>query len=125
MQQQLPAPPHPRYHPPMADPPYEITGPIERIDERDTLFSREALAPDSAHEAQYHARFPQRAEVDRALARFIEDKMASESPADAWDKAIYGAHFVTTSALALPDMVDGAVTASPLEMPADEAAGRL
>jgi reductive dehalogenase len=109
----------------MTEPPYEITGPIARVDERDTLFSREALVPGAAHEREYHARFPERAEVDRALARFIEEKMAADSPADAWDKAIYDAHFVTTSALALPDMVDGPGTGAPVEMPPEDAARRL
>jgi reductive dehalogenase len=109
----------------MSTPPYEITGNIQRIDERDTLFSREALAPGSAHEQEYHARFPERAEVDRALARFIEDKMAADSPADAWDKAIYGAHFVTTSALALPDMVDGPGEGTPVVLDPKDAAMRL
>lgn len=109
----------------MTDPPYDVTGPVQRIDERDTLFSREALAPGSDHERAYHARFPERADVDRDLARFIEAKMASASPADAWDRAIYDAHFVTTAALALPDMVDGPGQGAPVTLAPGDAARRL
>jgi len=109
----------------MSNPPYDVTGPIERIDERDTLLSREALVPGSEHERAYHARFPERAELDRTLARFIENKMASDAPSNAWDRAIYEAHFVTTSALALPDMVDGTVATTPLEIAPADATRRL
>ncbi len=80
----------------MSDPPYEITGPIARIDERNTLFSREALAPGSRH-----------------------------APDDAWGRAIYEAHFITASALALPDMVDGPGAGTPLDLSPREAARRL
>ena len=106
-------------------PPYEITGPVQRIDERDTLFSREALAPGSEHERAYHARFPERAKVDRELARFIENKMASTRPADTWDRAIYAAHFVTTAALGLPGMVDGPGSGLSVELSPTDAALRL
>jgi reductive dehalogenase len=58
-----------------AGPTYEIEGEITRFDERDTVFSREALVPGSPEERVYHERHPERREVDERLARFILSKM--------------------------------------------------
>jgi reductive dehalogenase len=88
-------------------PTYEIIGGVARFDERDTVFSREALRPGSPEEREYHRRHPERAEVDRRLARFIERKMESEAPQDQFGRAVYEANFIPPAALALPDMVDG------------------
>lgn len=89
------------------EPTYEIEGEITRFDERDTVFSREALVEGSPQEGDYHRRHPERIEIDRRLARFIVSKMEGGGEVDRVARAIYEAHFMPPSALALPDMVDG------------------
>ena len=92
----------------MSDGPgYEIVGKISRFDERDTVFSREALLPESAEEIEYHRLNPDLAEVDTRLARFIISKMEGGEDVDQLARAIYESHFIPPAALALPDMVDG------------------
>ena len=105
----------------MADKPtYETEGEIPRVDERDTVFSREALVPDSPEEREYHARHPEKREVDEALARFILSKMDGKGDAGPLARAVYEAHFMTSAALALPDQVDGAPSGRRVERdPAD------
>jgi reductive dehalogenase len=88
-------------------PTYETEGEIPRFDERDTVFSREALAPGSPEERDYHERHPEKREVDERLARFIISKMDEMGGGEPLARAIYEAHFLTAAALALPDQVDG------------------
>ncbi len=110
--------------------PDEFETAVRRFDERDTVFSREALVEGSPEEREYHARHPERVDVDRRLARFIVNKMAAlegrepggggapgeagGAPGDAGAReaqlgvAVYDSLFVPAAALALPDMVDGA-----------------
>ncbi|MBN1165006.1 MAG: reductive dehalogenase [Candidatus Krumholzibacteriota bacterium] len=88
-------------------PTYEIAGEIGRFDERDTVFAREALVEGSDEELDYHRRHPERAEVDRRLARFILNKLEGSGELDPVARALYESHFVPAAALALPDMVDG------------------
>lgn len=80
---------------------------MTRFDERDTVFSREALVWGSPEEVEYHRANPDKADVDRRLARFILAKMDGGAGVDRFAKAIYESHFITSAALALPDMVDG------------------
>lgn len=88
-------------------PTYETEGEVARFDERDTVFSREALVPGSPEEIDYHERHPEKAEIDGRLARFIDAKMKREAEGDQIGRAIYESHFIPAAALALPDMVDG------------------
>ena len=39
-------------------PTYEIVGPLQRYDERDNVFAREALLPGTPEEREYHSRHP-------------------------------------------------------------------
>jgi reductive dehalogenase len=95
------------YTAPMSGDKKQDLGNIQRIDERDTVFSREALEPGTGAEVEYHTRFPERKEVDEKLRQFIEVKLGGRTPRAVLDNAVYKSHFVTASALALPDFVDG------------------
>ena len=106
-------------------PTYETEGEITRFDERDTVFSREALVLGSPEELEYHRRHPEKAEVDRRLALFIDAKMKRETEGDQIGRAIYESHFVSASALALPDMVDGEPADRTVAWPAQEASERI
>ena len=123
-------------------PTYETEGPIPRFDERDTVFSREALVPGSPEEREYHERHPEKREVDGRLARFIISKMervearggdcgpgtAGEGSADTGGhlaRAVYEAHFLTSAALALPDQVDGEPGEERIEWDPVDAAERI
>ncbi|MBN2069918.1 MAG: reductive dehalogenase [Candidatus Krumholzibacteriota bacterium] len=90
-----------------AIPTYTIEGEISRFDERDTVFSREALVEGSVEEVEYHLVHPEKIEIDRRLARFIRAKMERSSDTDEIARAIYESQFIPSAALALPDMVDG------------------
>lgn len=92
-------------------PTYEIVGPLERFDERDTMFARDALVPGSPEERQYHLIHPELVEIDRRLGRFIQDKIDNppEDPKDPLNEAFYDATFGSVAPLAQPDSVDGPV----------------
>jgi reductive dehalogenase len=98
-------------------PTYELIGALERVDERDTAFAREALLPGSAEEREYHALHPELVEIDRRLSRFIQNKIDAppEVPADPLGEAFYDATFGSVAALAQPDAVDGEVAAYKVE----------
>jgi reductive dehalogenase len=84
---------------------YEVAGRIERYDERDNVFAREALEPGSKEEVEYHKRHPELVEVDREIGAFIQGKRdRSES---GWKKAYYQGAFTPIAHLGLPDCVDG------------------
>lgn len=106
-------------------PTYEIAGAVTRFDERDTVFSREAFVWGSPEEIEYHRINPDKADVDRRLARFIAAKMEAGAGGDRLARAIYESHFVTAAALALPDMVDGVPAAEPFERDPREATGLI
>ena len=89
----------------MADPTYQVVGRIDRYDERNNVFAREALVPGSPEEVEYHKRNPHLIEVDRQIGTFIEGKRdKSES---GWAKAYYRGAFSPIAHLGLPDCVDG------------------
>ncbi len=92
-------------------PTYEVVGTLERFDERDTLFAREALMPGSKEERAYHELHPELVEIDRRLARFIQEKIDNppEVPEDPLNEAFYDTTFGSVAALAQPDSVDGPV----------------
>ena len=100
-------------------------GRIDRFDERDTVFSREALVEGSPAEIEYHRRHPEKKEVDRRLSRFIVSKMEGGEGTDRIAGAIYESLFVPSAALALPDMVDGPASGEPAGWPPREAAERV
>jgi reductive dehalogenase len=108
-----------------ARPTYEISGEVSRFDERDTVFSREALVPGSEEERDYHRRHPERAEVDAKLAGFIVSKMEGGEGVDRVARAVYESNFIPPAALALPDMVDGEVRGDPVEWDPADAAVRI
>jgi reductive dehalogenase len=110
----------------MADrPTYEIVGEVERFDERDTVFSREALVPGSAEEMEYHRLNPHLADVDGRLARFIISKMEGGEEVDQLARAVYESNFIPPAALALPDMVDGQPEATRVDWESSDASARL
>lgn len=100
-------------------------GRIDRFDERDTVFSREALVEGSPAEIEYHSGHPEKKEVDRRLSRFIVSKMEGGEGTDRIAGAIYESLFVPSAALALPDMVDGHAAGEPVAWPPREAAERV
>lgn len=51
-------------------PPYEVVGPLERFDLRDTVASRGALVPGTETYREYYARHPELEEGDRRVRRF-------------------------------------------------------
>jgi reductive dehalogenase len=110
----------------MSDGPgYEIAGKVSRFDERDTVFSREALLPGSPEEIEYHRLNPDLAEIDGRLSRFILSKMEGGEEVDQLARAIYESHFIPPAALALPDMVDGAPESTRVVWDGRDAAARI
>jgi len=106
-------------------PTYRIEGPVERFDERDTVFSREALEPGSPEEIEYHSAHPEKKEIDDNLALFIRRKLEGKSRKDQLGRAVYDAFFTPPAALALPDMVDGDVVEEPVDWDPEEASKRI
>jgi reductive dehalogenase len=98
--------------------PYDIVGPIERFDERDTVFAREALVPGSREEIAYHRMHPGRKEIDDELSRFINDKLDRSAPS--WGRAFYQAGFGSLAHLGLPDCVDGRPLPERWELPSSK-----
>jgi reductive dehalogenase len=92
-------------------PTYEVVGPLECFDERDTVFARESLIPGSPEEEEYHRLHPELVEIDRRLSRFIQEKIDAppEVPKDPLNEAFYESTFGSVAALAQPDSVDGPV----------------
>ncbi len=107
------------------EPTYEIVGELTRFDERDTVFSREALVPGSHEELDYHGRHPERRDVDERLARFILSKMEEGSGGEHLARAVYESNFLTSAALALPDQVDGEPSKGKIEWDPKEASRRI
>jgi len=108
-------------------PTYEVVGPLERFDERDNVFAREAYLPGSPEEREYHARHPELVEIDRRLARFIEEKIDNppEVPEDPLNEAFYETTFGSVAPLAQPDAVDGPVNSYRVEVDPVEMARRI
>jgi reductive dehalogenase len=104
------------------EPTYEVVGAIERFDERDTVFAREALVPGSKEEILYHTRNPHLRKVDRQLSRFIVDKLDRTGPT--WERSYYRTVFDSLAHLALPDCVDGHPSPGHIDIGKSEA-GRL
>ncbi|MBU8921351.1 MAG: reductive dehalogenase [Bacteroidales bacterium] len=108
-----------------AGPTYVTDGEIKPFDERDTVFSREALVEGSPNEVAYHSLHPENIEIDRKLARFITLKMEPGGSDDLLADAIYEAHFKSSAALALPDMVDGEPALEKADWSPAEAAAKV
>ena len=107
------------------EPTYEVVGEISRFDERDTVFSREALVPGSVEEIEYHRLNPRLAEVDSILSKFIISKMEGGEDVDRLARAVYDSQFVPPAALAMPDMVDGTPEDTKIEWGPEDAAARI
>lgn len=95
----------------MRKPTYDITGEIQRYDERDNVFAREALVLGSPEEQEYHSRNPHLVQVDREIGSFIHAKR--DRSASSWESAYYQGAFSPIAHLGIPDCVDGV----PLEPP--------
>lgn len=108
-------------------PTYEVEGPLERFDERDTLFAREAYLPGTPKEKEYHARHPELVQIDRRLARFIQEKIDSppEVPEDPLNEAFYETTFGSVAPLAQPDAVDGPVDSYQVQVDLDAMSRRI
>ena len=87
------------------EPTYEVVGDVERFDERDTVFAREALDPDSPEGLAYYTDHPHLRIADRQLRRFIEDKL--DRSRFTWGRASYQTVFSALAHLGLPDCVAG------------------
>ena len=103
----------------MSRPTYEIVGAIERFDERDTVFAREALVPGSDEETLYHERNPHLKEVDDQLSSFINDKLDRSGPT--WGRTYYQTVFSSIAHLALPDCVEGVPSPGHMDITETEA----
>jgi reductive dehalogenase len=97
-------------------PTYEIASELTRFDERDTVFARERLVPGSPEERAYHAAHPELVEIDRRIARFIQTVDRPEESSSQIDAAFYKATFDPVAGLALPDVVDGELASTPVEV---------
>jgi len=109
----------------MNKPTYEIVGELSRFDERDTAFARERLVPGSPEERAYHAAHPELVEIDRRIATFIQAVSQPEEGASQVDGALYTATFDPIAGLALPDVVDGEVVPTRVEVEPAEMAARI
>lgn len=99
------------------EPTYEVIGPLERFDERDTVFARERLTPDSPEAQAYYSAHPKLVRIDQRLREFIQSKeQASPNEVQIVGTALYKAMFGSVNHLALPDAVDGPIAPAPLEM---------
>ena len=98
----------------MSKPTYEIVGPVNRFDQRDTVFAREALIPGSEEEILYHERNPHLKEVDDQLSAFIDDKLDRSGPT--WGRTYYQTVFSSIAHLALTDCVDGERSPGQMEL---------
>jgi len=107
------------------NPTYEIAGELQRFDERDTVFARERLIPGSPEERAYHQMHPELIDIDRRIARFIQKVGQPEASDSQIDAALYSATFDPVAGLALPDIVDGEVTANPIKVPPAEMSARI
>ncbi len=108
-------------------PTYEVVGDLQRFDERDTVFAREAYLPGTPEEEEYHTRHPELVDIDRRLARFIQEKIDNppEVPEDPLNEAFYEATFGSVAALAQPDSVDGPVNSYQVRADPAEMSGRI
>lgn len=108
-------------------PTYEVVGPLERFDERDTVFAREAYLPGTPAEREYHARHPELVEIDHRLARFIQEKIDNppEVPEDPLNEAFYETTFGSVAPLAQPDAVDGPVNSYQVKVDPVQMARRI
>ena len=89
-------------------PAYEAVGPLERFDERDTVFSRERLIPGTPEAEVYYSAHPELFRIDQRLRKFIQSKeQASPDEAQIMSSALYQAVFGSVNHLGLPDAVDG------------------
>ena len=85
-------------------PTYEVVGPLERVDERDTVFARASLVPGTPQESEYHSRHPELKQIDHRMAKFYQ---RSTGP---YFESVFG----PVDALALPDIVDGPISTTKL-----------
>jgi reductive dehalogenase len=108
-------------------PTYEVTGPIQRYDERDNVFSRESLLPGSSEEREYHANHPELEKIDHRLAKYFFDGAEARSviAKNAPSEALPESTFRAVSALALPDAVDGPVALRKVRVAPAEMAGNI
>lgn len=104
----------------MRRPTYQVVGKIERFDERDTVFAREALVPGSWDEVRYHEMHPHLKAVDDELSRFINEKLDKSEPT--WGRTYYQTVFASLAHLGLPDCVDGTPALGEMNLTATEAA---
>ena len=109
----------------MDRPTYEIVGQVSRFDERDTVFARERLVPGSPEEQAYHAAHPELVEIDRRIVAFIEAVNRPDEGASQADAALYSATFDPVAGLALPDVVDGQVAPTQVEVDPARMAARV
>jgi reductive dehalogenase len=98
---------------------------LTRFDERDTVFARERLVPGSLEERTYHAAHPELVEVDRRLATFIEAVNRPENSPAPLDASFYKATFGPIAGLALPDVVDGEIAPSRVEIDPAKMSARI
>jgi len=98
-------------------PTYEVLGPVERFDERDTVFARERLVPGSPEAHAYYSAHPGLVKIDQRLRKFIQSKeQASPDEAQTMSSALYQAVFGSVNHLALPDAVDGPTAPTRVDM---------
>jgi len=104
-------------------PTYEVLGPLEPFDERDTVFARERLTPASAEAHAYYSTHPELVTVDQRLREFVQSKEQASANGDRIiGSAGYQAVFGSVNHLALPDAVDGPTAPAPLEVAPGRAA---
>lgn len=93
-------------------PTYKVVGPLERFDERDSLFASEWLTPGSSEAKEYYSHHPEREERDQFLRGFVGRKYELNSRRESAEQDVFfPSVFSPATALALPDVVDGPVSA--------------
>lgn len=91
-------------------PTYEVVGPLERVDERDTVFARASLISGTPQEREYHTKHPELGQIDQRMAKFYHRNTGP------YFESVFG----PVDALALPDVVDGPVSETKLLRPPDQ-----
>ena len=109
----------------MDQPPYEIVVELTRFDERDTVFARERLVQGSLEEQAYHSAHPELIQIDRRIASFIQKAGRPEESESPLDAAFYKATFDPVAGLSLPDVVDGEVASTRVEIDPAKISARI
>ncbi len=112
-------------HAPEVDiPTYRVVGPIERVDQRDTMQSRMVLKPETPEYEDYYQRHPEHKEWDDTNRKILKKAVEKHRKSDPLGVHFQPTVFSTRHILGTPEMVRGESELTPLwENPGGDATG--